>query len=113
MSLESQLEKVDSPAWLLYYVGKHVPKYNSYQDCFESHFGAGKAYHQTGPWMGKPGEWMDDEDIAVKAHEMAKEDFEHDQQVGALRVNMVAMNHDTRDSMIEETEANELFVRWV
>lgn len=113
MSLESQLEKVTGPAWLMYYLCNHTPKYNSYQECYDAHFGAGKAYHQTGPWMGKPGDWLDDEDIAIKAHAMAKDDFEHDQQVGALRVDMVAMEKKTMEVMIAETEANELFVRWV
>jgi hypothetical protein len=113
MSLESQLEKATiNPAWMLFYLGYHTPKYANYQECFEAHFGAGKAYHQTGPWMGKAGPWMDDEEIAIKAHAMAKDDFEYDQQVGALEVNQVAMNHETQSDMIAETEADKNFVRW-
>jgi hypothetical protein len=112
MSLQSQLDNVAGPAWMLFYIGKHTPKYANYDECFNAHMGTGKAYHQTGPWMGKSGPWMDDEDIAVKAHVLAKDDFEYDQQVGALDVNMVAMNRKTKDKMILETEADKSFVRW-
>ena len=112
MTLQAQVDKMTAPVSMIFYIGVHTPEFETVEECYDAQLRDGIMYHQTGPWFGLPGPWMDTDRIAVIARERAIQEFKDDQHYGR-EVNCIAVTKTNWEELAAKLEETDTFIEWV